>query len=83
MSLKLSGQWKSLKRVVEGGEFKELWYQAKDQKLLVYMLSGNYCPRNCIFSREGRKTEEEGAAVSHARGCAQGFKEVRHFPFPP
>lgn len=53
--LKLSGQSKPLKRVVEEGEFKDMWYQAKEQNLLVCMLPGNYCPRNCICSREGRK----------------------------
>lgn len=52
--------WPATKRVGEGQEFMELWYQVKEQNLFVYMLSDYYCPRNCVFSAEGRKTEEEG-----------------------
>lgn len=43
---------------VEGGEFKE----TKEQKLLVYLLSGNYYSMSCAFSKEGREGEEEGEA---------------------
>lgn len=52
----------------------------KEQKLLVYLLSGNYCSRNCIFSKEGREDEEEGETEAGMLEAVQRIQRSQALP---
>lgn len=53
---------------------------SEEQNLLVYLLSGNYCPRNCIFSKDGRKAEAEGEAEPGMLEAVQRLHRGRALP---